>query len=80
VRLNDCYRREKTFPTMSYFQFNGALDEHPGPEGFVTRPRTTPIWTASLTAPAEGPRIAGRDGARTHINRGRTTVGLARIF
>jgi hypothetical protein len=36
VRLNDCCRREQTSPTMTYFQFNGAPGEHPGPEGFVT--------------------------------------------
>ena len=75
VKLNDCCRREKTFQTMSYFQFNGAPGEHPGPRG--SSPSSTPIWTGSLTGPAEGPRVAGRDGAETHINRGRTPVGLA---
>ena len=30
VRLNDCCRREKTFPTMTYFKFDGAPGEHPG--------------------------------------------------
>ena len=78
VRLNDCCRGEKTFLTMIYFLFNGAPGEHPVPEGFVTCPSYNPDWTGSLTDSVHGWRAAMEQA--THINRGRTTVGLARIF
>jgi hypothetical protein len=77
VKLNDCCRREKTFLTMSYFKFNGAPGEHAGREGLVTRPSYNPHWKGCSTGSTRGPRVAGRDGTTKHINRGRSTIGLA---
>jgi hypothetical protein len=77
LRSNDCCRGETTFLNMTYFLFNGAPGERAVPEGFVTCPVCNPHWTGSLTDSAHGPRVAGRDGAMTHINRECSTVGQA---
>ena len=69
VRLNDCCRREKTFPTMTSFKFDGAPGEHPGPEGFVTRPSHNPHWACCLTGPS--PRV---HGWRASMERERTST------
>jgi hypothetical protein len=61
VKLNDCFRREKTFLTMTDFQFNGAPGEHPGPEGFSDNPHSDRFFDRSRRRSTDGGRRWSKD-------------------